>query len=110
LPLSLVDYFEPSSVSPIGSTDRAISRHRSASCVADLRLHRLHQIAFAPIPGHPQQLHQSRRVHVSISRFFYKKNSLYLLCNLHTLGCMSQVSLNCNIVQEICNSTWQGKI
>jgi hypothetical protein len=23
---------------------------------------------------------------------------------------MSQVSLNCNIVQEICNSTWQGKI
>ncbi len=70
LPLSLVDYFEPSSVTLIGSTDRAISRHRSASCVADLRLHRLHQIAFAPIPGQPQQLHQSRRVHVSISRFF----------------------------------------
>jgi len=80
LPLSLVDYFERSSVTLIGSTDRAISRHRSASCVADLRLHRLHQIAFAPIPGQPQQLHQSRRVHVSISRFFFKKKfSLSLL-------------------------------
>ncbi len=68
LPLSRVDYFEPSSVTPIGCTDPAISRHRSASCVANLRLHRLHQIASAPIPAQPQQLHQSRRVHVSISR------------------------------------------
>ncbi len=110
LPLSFVDYFEPSSVTLIGCTDPAISRHRSASCVADLLLHRLHQIAFAPIPGQPQQLHQSCRVHVSISRIFFLKNSVYLFCNLHTLGCTSQVSLNCNIVQEICNSTWQGKI
>ncbi len=70
LPLSLVDYFEPSPVTLIGCIDPAISRHRSASCVADLRLHRLHQIASAPIPGQPQQPHQSCRVHVSISRFF----------------------------------------
>jgi hypothetical protein len=33
LPLSLVDYFEPSSVTLICCTDPAISRHRSASCV-----------------------------------------------------------------------------
>jgi hypothetical protein len=61
--------FWASSVTLIGCTDPAIFRHRSASCVADLRLHRLHQIASAPIPAQPQQLHQSRRVHVSVSRF-----------------------------------------